>query len=79
MPVNVITEKKIAIPEGVRASLKDRTLSVSGPKGSLSRAFAHPKIRVEVGKEEIMVISVLDIRAANGNNFIDMITILDHM
>lgn len=59
MPVSVITEKKIAIPEGVRASLKDKTLEVKGPKGTLSRTFAHPKIRVEVGKENVAVISDL--------------------
>ena len=59
MPVNVKTEKNIAIPKGVQVSLKEKTLEVKGPKGTLSRAFAHPKIRVEVGKEEILVISDL--------------------
>jgi large subunit ribosomal protein L6 len=59
MPVNVKTEKRIALPKGVQASLKEKTLEVKGPKGTLSRTFAHPKIRVEVGKEDIAVISDL--------------------
>jgi large subunit ribosomal protein L6 len=59
MPVNVITEKKIAIPKGVQASLKDKTLELKGPKGTLSRTFAHPKIRVEIDKENVAVVSDL--------------------
>jgi len=59
MPINVKTEKKIEIPEGVKVSMKDTLLQIEGPKGKLARKFSHPRVRIEVGKKDVAVISDL--------------------
>ncbi len=36
-------EKKIEIPDGVSVAVENKTVSVKGPKGSLSRTFSDPR------------------------------------
>ena len=35
------SQKTLAIPEGVTVSIKTRVVTVTGPRGKLSRSFAH--------------------------------------
>jgi large subunit ribosomal protein L6 len=49
-----VGKKPIAIPKGVEIKLEDRTLTVKGPKGSLSRSI-HPKVNVQVQDQEVTV------------------------
>lgn len=49
-----IGKKPIPIPSGVDINLVDGILTVKGPKGKLAREI-HPKVSVNVGKEEIVV------------------------
>lgn len=50
-----IIESTIAIPEGVTVTLADDVLTVKGPKGELSRNFAHPRVKITVREEEVLV------------------------
>lgn len=48
-------ESTIAIPGAVSVSLESGILKVKGPKGELSRNFAHPGIDIAVGEGEVSV------------------------
>jgi len=48
-------ESTIAMPSGVTVSKDEDVLTVKGPKGVLSRNFAHPGIDVAVNGEEVSV------------------------
>ncbi len=50
-----IIESTIAIPEGVTVIQNDDVLTVKGPKGELSRNFAHPRVKITVKNEEVHV------------------------
>lgn len=45
--------QKIALPEGISATVDTGIVSVTGPKGSVSRNFVHPKIKVAVDQEGV--------------------------
>lgn len=49
-----VGKKPVILPQGVTAELKDRTLTVSGPKGNLMLAL-HPKVQVAVTGSEITI------------------------
>ena len=49
-----IGKKPVPLPKGVKATLKDSKLEVTGPKGSLSQLMP-PRVRVEIGATEIRV------------------------
>ncbi len=49
-----VGKKPIAIPKGVEIKYEDRTLTVKGPKGTLSRSI-HPKVNVQVQDQEVTV------------------------
>jgi len=49
-----VGKKPVTLPSGVKAEKKDLTLTVSGPKGSLTLAV-HPKVSVEITDKEILV------------------------
>ena len=40
------TFQLITIPEGVEASVKSRTVTVKGPRGSLTKAFKHLSVDI---------------------------------
>ncbi|HJL60068.1 MAG TPA: 50S ribosomal protein L6 [Candidatus Thalassarchaeaceae archaeon] len=46
---------EIALGEGVSASVEDANLSMSGPNGSMSRAFEHSKVNVSVEGSNVVV------------------------
>ena len=48
-------ESTIAIPGGVSVTFDGNIMKVSGPRGELSRNFAHPGIDIAVGEEEVSV------------------------
>ena len=50
---------EIALGEGVSASVEDANLSMSGPNGSMSRAFEHSKVNVSVEGSNVVVQCVL--------------------
>lgn len=49
-----IGKKPVPLPKGVKATLKDGKLEVTGPKGSLSQLIP-PRVQVEIGATEIRV------------------------
>ena len=48
-------ESTIAIPGGVTVSFDGNVMKVNGPRGELSRNFAHPGIDIAVGEGEVSV------------------------
>jgi large subunit ribosomal protein L6 len=48
-------ESTIAIPGGVSVSKDGNIFKVKGPKGELSRNFAHPRVNVAIGEVEVTV------------------------
>jgi large subunit ribosomal protein L6 len=50
-------ESTIAVPGGVSVSMDGNTFKVKGPKGELSRNFAHPRVKIAIGEGEIIVSS----------------------
>ena len=48
-------ESTIAIPGGVSVSMDGSIMKVKGPKGEISRNFAHPGIDVAVGETKVTV------------------------
>ena len=49
-----IGKKPVVLPSGVKAEKKDLTLTVTGPKGTLTLAL-NPKVEVNVSEKEILV------------------------
>lgn len=49
-----IGKKPVVVPSGVKVEKKDLTLTVTGPKGTLSLAL-HPKVSLTVSEKEILV------------------------
>ena len=50
-------ECTIAIPGGVSVSTDGNTVKVKGPKGELSRNFAHPRVKIDIGGGKIVLSS----------------------
>lgn len=55
MAIAGIIESTIAIPDGVTVTKNGDVVTVKGPKGELSRNFAHPRVVVTVGEEDVKV------------------------
>lgn len=53
MTIAGIIESTIAIPGGVTVVMNDGIVKVSGPKGELSRNFAHPRVNIAIGEGKI--------------------------
>lgn len=49
-----IGKKPVIIPQGVKAELKGSSLTVTGPKGSLSLTL-HPKVKLNIAEGQITV------------------------
>ncbi len=41
-------KEEITVPESVKATLEDNAITITGEKGTLTRAFAHPKLTITV-------------------------------
>jgi len=48
-------ESTIAIPGGVTVTLDGTALKVTGPRGDLSRNFAHPRVKIAIGEGNVSV------------------------
>lgn len=59
MPVAPKVTKSVAIPSEVKTTFKHSTLTISGPKGTLTRDFSHPRIAIRVSKGEIIIESIM--------------------
>jgi large subunit ribosomal protein L6 len=61
-----IGKRPVELPKGVTASLKERTLEIKGPKGTLTRELP-PNVTVKVDAKEILVTA--DIVGRDGARF----------
>jgi large subunit ribosomal protein L6 len=52
---NSAYEKEIEIPSDCQVTLEDRTFTVSGPKGQLSKEFLDPKVSFRVDEKGVVV------------------------
>ena len=69
-------ESTIAIPGGVTVSFDGNVMKVNGPRGELSRNFAHPGIDIAVGEGEVSVSCEYPrIKVAHINNMIKGVTV----
>jgi large subunit ribosomal protein L6 len=55
-----IGKKPVAMPAGVTASVEGQTLTVKGPKGTLSMHLLDDLVKYEVGEDEIRVTPLTD-------------------
>jgi large subunit ribosomal protein L6 len=55
MSEEAVYEQKIEIPSDCQLSLDDKTVKVSGPKGTLERAFPEPQTRLRIEENELIV------------------------
>jgi len=75
-----IGKKPIAVPSGVTATVEGQTLTVKGPKGTLSMPLLDDLVKYEVGDGEIRVTPLVDAqrnRAAWGmtrTNVLNLVT-----
>ncbi|MBC7107978.1 MAG: 50S ribosomal protein L6 [Methanomassiliicoccales archaeon] len=55
MVVTGVVEEVVSIPGGVTIELSDGNVTVSGPKGKLTRRLAHPRVQITKSDGEIIV------------------------
>ena len=55
MTVTGFIENRIEIPQGVTVKIDGRNLAVKGPKGELSRHFAHPRVKTVLDGNEVVI------------------------
>ncbi|WP_455391441.1 50S ribosomal protein L6 [[Eubacterium] cellulosolvens] len=67
MPASAEIVKEIELPEGVKVDLESTTgeLALTGPLGSLTRKFNHPKIQIEIKDSKILITCKLPRRKDN--------------
>ena len=65
MPVIGLGKETIDIPEGVIVTIKERTVTVKGPKATLTREFPVSKINMEIDGKQIVLSSRLPKRKEN--------------
>lgn len=52
----IVSNQEVSIPDGVKVSAKNSIVTVTGPRGTLKRSFAHAKLQIEmIGKKKIRV------------------------
>ncbi len=49
-------KEEITIPEEIKVTLINNTITIDGKKGSISKDFSHPKIKMEIKDNKIMII-----------------------
>ena len=60
-----IGKKPVAMPSGVSASVEGQTLTVKGPKGTLSMQLLDDLVKYEVGEGEIRLTPLVDAQRNN--------------
>lgn len=52
----LVSDQEVTVPDGVKVSVKNSVVTVTGPRGTLSRSFAHAKLQIEMlGKKKVKV------------------------
>ncbi len=51
---NVAYEKRLEIPSDCQVTVEEKTISVSGPKGTLSRTFPEPLVQIKLDGNEVV-------------------------
>ncbi|MFW9848130.1 MAG: 50S ribosomal protein L6 [Candidatus Thorarchaeota archaeon] len=51
---NVAYEKRFEIPSDCQVTVEDKTITVSGAKGTLSRAFPEPQVQIKMEGNEVV-------------------------
>jgi large subunit ribosomal protein L6 len=54
MTEEAIYEQRIEIPSECQVSLEEKTVTVNGPKGSLTRSFPEPQTRIKIEGNELI-------------------------
>ena len=54
MRIHRVSEE-VAVTKGITADFKDNTLTIKGPKGTVSRKFLHPRVRMALAGGKITV------------------------
>jgi large subunit ribosomal protein L6 len=57
MTVSGYIEEKIEIPKDVKASLENGIITLKGKNGHLSRNFSHPKVKLSIADNHVIVAS----------------------
>ena len=47
----------VEMPEGIKVSMENTSLVITGKKGTVKRAFDNPRIKIEVSENEVKIIS----------------------
>ena len=55
MPIAGEITETVAVPDGVSVRLDGSTLVLKGPNGTLSRAFAHPRLEISVDGTQVSI------------------------
>jgi large subunit ribosomal protein L6 len=50
-------KEQITLSDGVSASLENKTLTIKGDKGELTRTFSHPKVNININNKIIEITS----------------------
>jgi len=48
-------KEEFKVPDGVQVTLKDKTVTVQGPKGTTSKTLAHPKIMLSMNGDTVQI------------------------
>jgi len=59
MPVAPKVTRTLIIPPDVKVKMKGNTITVEGPKGTLTREFSHPRISIQIKKDRIIIESLM--------------------
>ncbi|MFA5772641.1 MAG: 50S ribosomal protein L6 [Thermoplasmata archaeon] len=52
-------KEEIKIPEQVKLDMKDKIVTVTGPKGTMKKEFKHPRVNLEKKDKSVIIISKL--------------------
>ncbi len=55
MPVELMSEEKVKVPENVSVEKQKDELKVSGENGEIVKKFSHPTIEIEINDEEVVL------------------------
>ncbi|MFP4000944.1 MAG: 50S ribosomal protein L6 [Thermoplasmata archaeon] len=55
MPVELISEEKVEVPENVSVEMDKDELKVSGENGKVVKNFSHPTIKIEAKDDEVVL------------------------
>ena len=51
---NVAYEKRLEIPSDCQVTIEEKTITVNGPKGTLSRTFPEPLVQIKLDGNEVV-------------------------